>query len=50
MIIVKWIVFLAVWMFGCAIADYVIEFDSRAYAMAWGVIVYFAAMFTSKLD
>ena len=31
------------WISMCAIADYVIEFESRAYTMAFGVLAYFIA-------
>jgi len=31
--------FLLIWIAGCAIADYVFQFESRAFNMAWGYIV-----------
>jgi len=48
MIIVRWITITLIWFTGCAVADFVLEIEQNAWAMAWGVVVWALAMTVVK--
>ncbi len=36
---IGFIIFLTIWIAGCAMADYVFLFEDRAWSMFWGYVV-----------